>query len=313
MRLIRGIQHLQPAHRGCVLTIGNFDGVHLGHRRIIERVRQMAQEKHLHATVMLFEPQPPEALYPESAPARLMHLRDKLQALQDLGVDQVLCVRFDANFRQLTAQEFVAEVLVERLGVQWLVVGDDFRFGRGREGDFDYLIRSGRTHGFGVEDTPTHRVAGERVSSTRIREALQAGDLPQAASLLGEPFHISGRVRHGDRIGRKLGVPTANLALHRRRSPLWGVYAVRVQGIDDTTYNAVANVGRRPTVDGDDARLEVHLLDFAGDLYHRHLRVDFLHYLRPELRFDSLEILREAIENDIGRARAWFANAEGSI
>ncbi len=313
MRLIRGIQHLQPAHRGCALTIGNFDGVHLGHRCIIERVRQIAKDRRLHATVMLFEPQPQEALNPEGAPSRLMHLRDKLKALEALGVDQVLCVRFNADFQQLTAAEFVTDVLVERLGIQWLVVGDDFRFGRGREGDFDYLVCRGRAQGFSVEDTPTHKVSGERVSSTRIREALQAGDLAQAERLLGEPFHISGRVRHGDQIGRQLGVPTANLALKRRHSPLWGVYAVRVQGIGDTTYNAVANVGRRPTVDGDDARIEVHLLDFEGDLYHRHLRVDFLHYLRPELRFDSLEILTKAIENDIDRARVWFANAEGSI
>ena len=308
MELIRGLHNLRARHHGCVLTIGNFDGVHLGHQRILRRLREEADARGLAATVMLFEPQPAEFFAPETAPTRLMPLRDKLRALARAGVDRVLCVRFNADFRAYTAAGFVRELLVEALGIRFLVVGDDFRFGADRQGDFSLLCREGERHGFAVEDTPTCILDGERVSSTRVRQALADHDHEAAARLLGRPYSVSGRVRHGDELGRTLGVPTANLALRHRRLPIQGVHAVRVHGVDEQRRDAVANVGRRPTVKGEEPRLEVHLLDFSGDLYRRHLEVDFLHFLRPERSFDGLDALRDAINDDIDRARAWFRN-----
>ncbi len=307
MELIRGLHNLRARHHGCVLTIGNFDGVHLGHQRILERLREQAQRRGLPATLMLFEPQPAEFFAPEQAPARLMPLRDKVRALASAGIDRVLCVRFDASFRAYSAERFISELLLEGLGTHFLVVGDDFRFGAGREGDFDLLRRAGEQEGFEVEDTPTCTLDGERVSSTRVREALADNDLERAAAMLGGPYRISGRVRHGDELGRTLGVPTANLALRHPRLPIRGVYAVRVHGAGDRPRNAVANVGRRPTVEGERPRLEVHLLDYSGDLYRRHLEVELLHFLRDEQKFDGLDALREAIHNDIDQARHWFA------
>lgn len=312
MELIRGLHNLRPRHRDTVLTIGNFDGVHLGHQQILQRVSQMASQRDLRSTVMLFEPQPREWFDPDNAPTRLMSLRDKAVSLKARGVDQLLCVRFDQEFRSLSASQFVDDLLVTGLGVDFLVVGDDFRFGRGRDGDFAFLKSAGQQQGFTVEATPTCELDGSRVSSTRVRQALATGELDQATRLLGRPFHISGRVRQGDRIGRTLDVPTANLSLARRHAPVKGVYAVRVHGVTDGPYNAVANVGSRPTVQGKESRLEVHLLDYHGNLYQQHMRVDFLHFIRPEKTFDGLPELRAAIHQDMDQARAWFATAEGS-
>ena len=307
MELIRGVHNLRPRHRGCVLTIGNFDGVHLGHQRILQRVREQADLLGLRPAVMLFEPQPMEFFAPDQAPPRLMSLRDKICALHRAGVEVLMCARFDERFRSQSAEEFVRHLLLDGLGVGHLVVGDDFRFGADRQGDFSYLCDAGGRFGFGVEDTPTCELEGERVSSTRIRSALVAGDLAGAERLLGRPYAISGRVRHGDAIGRTINVPTANLPLSRRRSPLAGVYAVRVSGAAGRPLNGVANVGHRPTVGGDEARLEVHLLDFDGDLYGRHLTVEFAHFIRGEKKFDGLDALKQAIQQDIEQAHAWFA------
>ena len=264
MRLIRGIHNLRASHRGCVATIGNFDGVHLGHQRILDQVIDEARARGKLATVMLFEPQPQEFFCPDQAPARLNSLRDKLIALRDYGVDQVLCARFNESFRSLTAEAFVRDLLVEGLGIDYLVVGDDFRFGRGRDGDFDYLKQAGERFGFQVTDTPTCEVDGERVSSTRVRAALEQGNFRLAERLLGRPYTISGRVRHGDKLGRTLDVPTVNLALKRPVSPLHGVFAVRVSGAGLEGHPGAANMGTRPSVDGQENRLEVHLLNFQG-------------------------------------------------
>ncbi|MBL7252283.1 bifunctional riboflavin kinase/FAD synthetase [Alloalcanivorax sp. C16-2] len=311
MRLIRGIHNLRSMHRGCVATIGNFDGVHLGHQRILDKVIAEARARDKLATVMLFEPQPQEFFAGEQAPARLMSLRDKLIALRRKGVDQVLCARFDERFRSLGAEAFVRDLLVAGLGIDYLVVGDDFRFGCGRDGDFDYLCRAGQAFGFEVTDTPTCQVDGERVSSTRVRGALEQGDFILAERLLGRPYGISGRVRHGDKIGRTLGIPTVNLALKRPVSPLQGVFAVRVDGGGLSGWPGAANLGTRPAVNGRENRLEVHLLDFQGDLYDAHLTVHFHQFVRPETNFDSLDQLKAAMWRDLEQVKAFFAQDDG--
>lgn len=306
MELIRGLHNLRPRHQGCVATIGNFDGVHLGHQQILAQLLAQARDRGVKSTVMLFEPQPQEFFAPASAPPRLMTLRDKVRALADAGVDQLLCCRFNDAFRSQTADEFVQKILLNGLGVEYLVVGDDFRFGAGREGDFSYLQKAGGQNGFEITDTPTCVVDGERISSTRIRSALQDGKLDVAAQLLGRPYRISGRVRHGDKLGRQLNTPTANLAMRRVQSPVAGVYSVRVSGAGLRQAPAVANVGTRPTVNGTDNRLEAHLLNFDGDLYGRYLEVEFLHYQRPEMKFDGLDALKAAIQQDIDNAKLFF-------
>ncbi len=312
MELIRGAHNLRPRHRGCVATIGNFDGVHRGHRQIVETVIAHARRQGVASAVMLFEPQPQEFFTGAQAPARLMRLRDKVRALEALGVDRVLCVQFDARFRALTANEFVQRLLVDGLGVRHLVIGDDFRFGVGRSGDFAFLENAGREQGFTVQNTASIRQDGERVSSTAVREALQAGDLSRAETLLGHAFEITGRVRHGDARGRTIGFPTANLALHRRRSPLSGVYAVEVRGLGNSvlterTYTGVANIGKRPTVSGIDERLEVHLFDFSQSIYGQHIAVRFRTRLRDEMKFDGLDALKAQIMRDAAAAQDFFA------
>lgn len=308
MELIRGVHNLRARHAGCVATIGNFDGLHLGHRTIIEEVIRQARRHDQKAAVMLFEPQPVEFFAPDKAPPRLMTLRDKIRALAELDVDQVLCARFDEHFRSRSARNFVQQLLVEGLGIRHLVVGDDFRFGQDRSGDFAYLQAAGREFDFTVDNTPTCEQGGERVSSTRIREALTGGDLTTARALLGRVYSISGRVHHGDEIGRTIDVPTANLQPGHNRMAVAGIYAVTVTGGGLQDAPAVANVGPRPTVAGRENRLEVHVLDYDGDLYEQHLEVAFRHFIRPEEKYDGLEALKTAIRRDIEQARTYFAN-----
>lgn len=306
MELIRGWHNLRPRHRGCVATIGNFDGVHRGHRAVLARLAQVGQELGLPATLLTFEPHPLEFLRPEAAPPRLTSLRNKLMALRDTGLARVLCLRFDRAFAALEPEEFVQRLLVERLGVRFLLVGDDFRFGRGRRGDFAMLQEAGKANGFAVEQMGTVLVDGERVSSTRVRQALLRGDLEQAERLLGRPYSICGRVIRGDRIGRTLGFPTANISLERTRPALSGIFVVQVRD-GDQLRPGVASVGTRPSVGGTRLLLEVHLLDFYGDLYGRHLQVEFLKRLRGEEYFDSLEALTAQIARDADAARDYFA------
>ncbi len=307
MELIRGLHNLRPRHRGCVATIGNFDGVHLGHQAVLGQLAEKAGQLGLPTTVVTFEPHPQEWFFPDRAPPRLTRLREKLTALRRYSVDRVLVLRFDARLAAMEAAAFVERILVRGLGVRHLVVGDDFRFGRNRAGDFAFLRAMGARHGFDVVAMHSFRIEGERVSSTRIRQALAAGDMDTAEKLLGRPYRMCGRVAHGDRRGRGIGFPTANLHLHRRASPVLGVFAVEVFGVPGEPVPGVANVGVRPTVDGTRALLEVHLLDFAGDLYGRYVQVDFLHKLRDERRFASFEALRAQIRRDVEAARAWFA------
>lgn len=311
MELIRGLHNLRPRHRGTVLTVGNFDGVHRGHQAVLAGLRACADAAGLPLTVMLFEPQPQEFFQGSAAPARLNTLREKLERLAQLGVDRVLCIRFNQALRSLTAERFVDDILVQGLGVQHLVIGDDFRFGCDRRGDFAFLQQAGAEQGFTVADTATVCESGERISSTRLREYLRAGQLQEAAALLGETYSISGRVQHGDKLGRQLGFATANIALKRAAVPLSGVYVVRVQGVGMDDWPGVANVGSRPTVNGLQPRLEVHLLDFAGDIYGQHLRVHFLQQLRGEKKFGSLDELKAAIAENVQQTRDWFAQSTG--
>jgi len=308
MQIIRGIHNLRPGHRGCVATIGNFDGVHLGHQAVFRNLITQGQALGLPGTVIIFEPQPQEYFAPEQAPARLTRLREKLKAIQATGVERVLLLEFNARLAAMPAEAFVEQILVQGLGVRFLFVGDDFRFGRGRHGDFNLLCENGVRHGFAVENMHTFRLAEDRVSSTRVREALGRGDLETAAHLLGRPYRLCGRVAHGDKRGRTIGFPTANLDLHRRVSPVQGVYAVRVLGIGEGARPGVANIGHRPTVVGDRRfLLEVHLLDFTGELYGAHLAVELVHKLRDVRRFAAFEELRRQIVQDAWQARGLLA------
>ncbi|RAU44915.1 MULTISPECIES: bifunctional riboflavin kinase/FAD synthetase [unclassified Pseudomonas] len=304
MQLVRGLHNLHSHQRGCVATIGNFDGVHRGHQAILARLRERALELGLPSCVVIFEPQPREFFAPDTAPARLARLRDKLDLLAAEGIDRVLCLTFNYQLSKLRATEFVDTVLIDGLGVKHLEVGDDFRFGCDRIGDFDFLQRVGAEKGFTVEAAQTVEIDGVRVSSTQVRNALAAGDFKLAERLLGRPFEITGRVLHGQKLARQLGTPTANVQLKRRRVPLSGVYLVSAE-IDGKVWPGVANIGVRPTVAGDGRpHLEIHLLDFAGDIYGRRLTVVFHQKLRDEQRFASLEALKTAIDADVAAARA---------
>lgn len=296
---------------GCVATIGSFDGVHLGHQAIIERLNCVAKGLGVPSLAMIFEPQPFEYFNPEAAPVRLMRLREKVNALFAAGVDKVLCLKFNAAFRQLSAREFIDRVLVKQLGVRHLEIGDDFRFGCDRLGDFALLQSAGERQGFSVDKASTLTHSGARISSTRIRALLEAGELGAAEALLGKPFGLMGRVAYGRQLGRTLGVPTANLVLGRRRTPVQGVFAVKVHvhgDADDDTHWGVANVGNKPTLNrkGHKPNLEVHLLNTDRTLYGRCLDVTFLHKLRDEQRFESFSELRDQIHADIERAHLYF-------
>jgi riboflavin kinase/FMN adenylyltransferase len=306
MELVRGLYNLCARHRGCAATIGSFDGVHLGHQAVIKQLQRSSQARDLPVILVTFEPQPREYFKPASAPSRLTRLRDKLRALADCGVEQVLCLRFNDRLAGLTADEFIRQILTEGLGVNYLIVGDDFRFGKDREGDFSMLQRAGETHGFEVAAMDTFNVGDARVSSTRVREVLAAGDLDVAATLLGRPYTLCGRVAHGDERGRTIGFPTANISLFRTASPLTGVYVVDMHGVGGQALQGVANIGKRPTVAGTRMQLEIHLLDFDRDIYGQHVQVEFRKKLREEQRFDSVDTLRAQIARDAEQARAYF-------
>jgi riboflavin kinase / FMN adenylyltransferase len=303
MELVRGLHNLAPRHRGCVATIGNYDGVHRGHQHLLAVLVRRARELGLPATVVTFEPTPREYFEGRDAPARLTRLREKLQALARYEVDRVVCLRFDARLAAIGARSFEDDLLGARLGVRHIVVGHDFRYARAREGTTASLRAAGEGLGFTVEEVPPFEIDGVRVSSSLIRAALETGDLPAATRLLGRPYRISGRVERGERLGRKLGFPTVNLPLHRKVIPLWGIFAVRVGGPGLDSHAAVASLGTRPTLDGTVPLLEAHLFDFDGELYGRTLDVDFIVRLRDELRFDSLEALVEQMHRDAAQAR----------
>jgi riboflavin kinase/FMN adenylyltransferase len=307
MRITRGIPF--AATSPVALTIGNFDGVHLGHRAMLDELARAARRLKVPSCVMVFEPQPREFFAPDQAPARLTSLREKLELLGRSEVDRAHVCRFNYAFAQIAAQEFIERVLVRGLGVRWLQVGDDFRFGSRRAGDFVMLKKEAPRLGYEVQALPSVMVEGIRVSSTAVRDALAAGDCARAARYLGRPYSISGRVVRGDQLGRTLGYPTANVQLKHNRPPLEGIFAVEVLGAGAGVLRGAASLGVRPTVkaQGAAAVLEVYLFDFNEEIYGRHLRVQFLHKLRDEEKFADLETLKRRIALDVDNAKAYFA------
>ena len=306
MQVFRGIP--ERALQSSVLTIGNFDGVHRGHQALLKMLTDKARSLALPAVVLTFEPHPREYFSPASAPARLASLREKLLLLAACSVDRVHVCRFDARFAAVTADEFIERILVRGLGTRHLIIGDDFRFGAKRRGDFALLKAEGASRCFAVEAMPTLDVEGERVSSSAVRQALAEGDVDHAARLLGRPYSIAGRVIHGDKIGRKLGYPTVNIQMKHRRPALAGIFAVSVEGLAPHPVAGVASIGVRPTVtDSGRPTLEVHLFDWERDCYGAHLRVHFLNKQRDEAKFSSLDALTAQIARDAAEARAWFA------
>lgn len=303
MELIRGLYNLRAGQRACVLTIGAFDGIHLGHQEMIRVLRYRAAQHGLPAALMSFEPTPREFFAKGTPPARLTRFREKFEALERYGVDRFVCLRFDECMRRLGREEFVNEVLVKALGVRHIVVGHDFRFGRDNQGDVACLRALGAAAGFEVTEVPPFEVDGERVSSSGIREALAVGDMPKAAKLLGRPYRMTGKVIHGEKLGRKLGFPTANLRLHRRATPVAGIFAIRVTGGGLTDAPGVASLGTRPAVNGKELLLEAHVFDFHGDLYRQSLHVDFIAYLRAERWFADMDALIEQMNRDAAQAR----------
>ncbi len=292
------------------LTVGNFDGVHRGHRAMLDRLKGKAAELGLSSCVLTFEPHPREFFAPGSAPARLTRLAAKLAVLRDAGVDRVHVARFDAKFAGQAPEEFVQRVLVDKLRCAWLLVGRDFRYGSRRGGDFAQLEASALKHGFELEAMPEVRHEAKRISSSAVREALRQGDLEEAATLLGRTYSIAGRVVHGDKLGRELGYATANIRLPHK-PPLTGIFVVEtlgVPGAPNTPWPSVASIGVRPTVKEDAVPLlEVHLFGFDGDLYGRRLEVKLLHKLRDEEKFPDIETLKNAMDRDAANARKFFA------
>lgn len=297
-------RHIAPSATPVALTIGNFDGVHRGHQAILARLRERAAVADMVPAVMTFEPHPREFFSPATAPARLTSLREKLELFAEAGIDRVYLCRFNKKFADISASDFMQEIL-RRMNARLILVGDDFRFGAGRAGGLDEL----RQQGLGVESLPDVTVEGERVSSTAIRQALAAGDLGRAESLLGRPYSISGHVAHGDKLGRQLGYPTANIYMLHDRPPLFGIYAVKLSGLGAQSLPGVASLGVRPTMkDNGKPLLEVHLFDFDLDIYGRHVRVHFLKKLRDEAKFPNLEALKRQIAADEQAARDYFKN-----
>jgi riboflavin kinase/FMN adenylyltransferase len=306
LKLIRGIINLPKDFQGCVATIGNFDGIHLGHRHLIERVTKKAAEKNLPSLLITFQPQPNEFFSKVPVPARLMLLREKLSILKTFNLDYVLCLRFSESLAKLTAENFIQQILVEHLKIAHIVVGDDFHFGVHRRGDIKLLQREGEKYGFGAENIDSCMMDGKRVSSSFVRHALESGDLKMAERLLGRPFGMSGYVVHGHKRGRMIGFPTANIYLHRQTVPVLGVYAVRVHGLTDGTVYGVANVGTRPTVGGTRSLLEVHMFEFSREIYGEHIYVEFVHKLRDEKKYDSFDLLKQQILLDAQNAKTYL-------
>lgn len=318
MQLIRGVYNFKSMsdfRNGCALTIGNFDGAHLGHQQILKRLIEQAKILSVPSVVMVFEPQPREffakKLTSSTAPARLMRLRDKISALQQIGIDYLLCIRFNQKFAELAPAEFIQSLLVDKLNVKYLSVGDDFQFGYKRSGNFEILQQAGKKFGFSVENSHSHCLGQDRISSSLIRQALQQDDLSQAEKMLGKPYSIRGRVAHGNKLGRTIGFPTANIMLNRLVTPIQGVYAVQVETAEGI-FNGIANVGNRPTINGTKPLLEVHLFEFDKSIYGQAIEVRFLKKVRSEIKFASFDELKSQIERDVIEVKNFFAHNKRS-
>lgn len=306
MEIIRGLINLREKHRGSVVTIGNFDGVHLGHQAILKQVNERAAQLGVPSMLICFEPQPLEYFDEYNAPARLTRFREKVELLEGNGIDLVLCFKFNEETRSMTPEQFL-EVLTGKIMVRALFVGDDFKFGHDRSGDFELLSTAGQKHGFSVTNLYTLTYEHIRVSSSHIRECLERGEFDVAEKMLGHPYTITGKVVYGRQLGRTLGVPTANLQLHRYRAPIDGVYAVEISGLDGR-LTGVANVGVRPTLDETTLKpiLEVHIFDFEREIYGQYVKIIFRRKIRDEIKFDGLEQLKKAIFADIANVREYF-------
>ena len=305
MNLIRGSTSLRRIEHPTIATVGNFDGLHLGHQEIIRYITDQATAQNLESVLVSFEPTPKEYFMGDNAPARIYSLRDRIVISKELGIHHFVCLRFNGSLAELHASDFVKNILVEALNIKNLVIGDDFRFGNDRQGDIDLLQAMGPELGFVVEDKNTIMHANTRVSSSLIRTQLATGEFQKAQALLGRPYHISGRVFHGDKQGRTIGFPTANLRLNRQVPPIRGVFVVTAQN-DYSSWQGVANVGHRPTVNGVRDQLEVHLFNCSEDLYGQRLTVTFLARLRDELKFSSFDALKHQISLDVQQAKQYF-------
>lgn len=306
-RLIRDIYNIRPEDQQALLTIGNFDGVHLGHQHLLAKLVKKARSLGVPSMVMTFEPQPFEFFSEDRiTTARLTRLREKCVAFTNCGVDRILVLKFNHHLANINASNFVTQIIHEQLNPTGIIVGDDFRFGYQRHGDIKLLEKMGAELGFTVEDVSTFSVDGERVSSTRVREALERGDHRLVLRLLGHPYSMLGRIGLGQQLGRRWGFPTANIYLHRKLTPILGVYTVFMHGIGDKPLPGVANVGVRPTIDGTRALLEVHLLDFNHEIYGHYVQVEFIEKLRNEIRYSNVELLKAQIARDVIVARNYF-------
>lgn len=306
MKFIRGLYNLPKGFSGCVLTIGNFDGLHLGHQALMQKVLEKSQAFAVPSLLMTFEPQPNEFFSKKNPPPRLMRLRDKLHFLKKSGIDHVLCLAFNQQLANLSAVDFVKQILVKKLKVKAVIIGDDFRFGCQAQGDFALLKQLGERYQFEVESLAAQKQAQQRISSTAIRQMLAQGDLAAAKNMLGRGYGMSGRVAQGDQRGRLIGFPTANIHLQRRAVPLLGVFAVKIYGIEDSVHFGVANLGTRPTFNGLRCLLEIHIFNFEQEIYGKHLYVEFIQKLRDEEKYDSFDELKAQIFRDAAAARKIF-------
>ena len=304
MKIIRGIANLNNQFSRCVLTLGNFDGVHLGHQQLINHLIEQGKKLNLPTVVMLFEPQPLEFFSKQNAPARLTSFKEKVQLIEKLGIDYIIAVPFTQTFANMSAANFIQNWLINQLQAKYIVIGDDFRFGHERKGDITLLQQYTHNNQFAVESMPTFVYDTLRVSSTAVREALFNSDFKLAHCLLGRHYAIQGKVVHGNALARQLGFPTANIHLNRSKPALQGVYLVKVRNCcDDQHYHGIANIGIRPTIQGKKAILEVNLFDFSGDIYGQYLDVTFVRKLRDEKKFDSLTDLQQQIAQDVCTAQ----------
>jgi riboflavin kinase/FMN adenylyltransferase len=310
VKVIRGIPPVAN-WTPCALTIGNFDGVHRGHQALLKKLVQTAKEKNIQSCVMTFEPHPIEYFAPEKAPARILNLRDKLEALAEVGIDQVLVIHFNQLFANLSPDDFVKKILVDSLKVQSILIGDDFHYGSKRAGNFSNLVEAGLKYGFSVENMATFEENQVRISSSAIRSALSQGDLRLARQLLGRPYMLSGHVLHGQKLGRTLGFPTLNVSLANklqlRKPAAEGIFIAQVHGLSDNPLPAVASLGQRPTVD-DSGRylLEVHVFNFNQSVYGKLVRIELIKKIRDEEKYNDLETLQNAINQDAALARNYF-------
>lgn len=304
--LIRGLYNIKPRHKECVLTVGSFDGVHRGHQALLAKLKEKAVQLKVPSLVLTFEPLPKEYFGQNNVVPRLTRWREKLTVIEASGIDNVLIIHFNEKMADFTAEEFVKNILYDALKIKHIIIGDDFRFGKARAGDFAFLKEISNQYHFTVEKMPSFLIDNQRVSSTLVREALASANHPLAEKLLGRPYTMQGRVVHGDKRGRIIGFPTANIYLHRSVTPVKGVYAVRMHGLKQQSLPGVANVGVRPTIDGTRSLLEVHLFDFDDDIYGRHVSVEFCKKIRDERRFESIDLLKQQIFKDADAARDYF-------